>query len=349
MMRTEAAVFLFRLLALALGLCIANHYVDAAVTLQPPVKLKWHYYRRSSTCRYAEEFVRHQVEIYYRKDKTLPAKFLRLLYSDCFVTGCDASILLDGPDSEKNAKQNRWLGGFEIIDKIKTVLEYRCPGVVSCADILNLATRDAVHLAGAPSYPVLTGRRDGTSSSVASVDLPSPSISWEQALSYFQSRGLDVLDLATLLGAHSIGNTHCSYVEDRLYNFNYTTKPDPTMNPEFAAKLRKQCPPRTINNQTDPVVFLNPDSGSTYRFAGTYFNRVKSHKSVLAIDQQLLYNKDTIQIVNEFADGADGFEDFRRSFALSVSRMGNINVLTGKAGEIRRHCRYTNKNNPYKS
>lgn len=54
--------------------------------------------------------------------------------------------------------------------------------------------------AGAPSYPVFTGRRDGMSSSAASVDLPSPSISWEQALSYFRSKGLDVLDLATLLG-----------------------------------------------------------------------------------------------------------------------------------------------------
>lgn len=38
------------------------------------------------------------------------------------------------------------------------------------------------------------------SSSKASVDLPSPSISWEAALAYFELRGLDVLDLATLLG-----------------------------------------------------------------------------------------------------------------------------------------------------
>ena len=54
--------------------------------------------------------------------------------------------------------------------------------------------------AGAPSYPVLTGRRDGFESKAASVDLPSPSISWEAALAYFESKGLDVLDLTTLLG-----------------------------------------------------------------------------------------------------------------------------------------------------
>lgn len=62
------------------------------------------------------------------------------------MQGCDASVLLDGPNSEKTAVQNWGLGGFVIIDKIKTVLEQRCPGAVSCADILNLATRDALHL-----------------------------------------------------------------------------------------------------------------------------------------------------------------------------------------------------------
>ena len=54
--------------------------------------------------------------------------------------------------------------------------------------------------AGAPSYPVFTGRRDGMTSTTALVDLPSPSISWEASLAYFKSKGLDVLDMVTLLG-----------------------------------------------------------------------------------------------------------------------------------------------------
>lgn len=53
---------------------------------------------------------------------------------------------------------------------------------------------------GAPSYPVLLGRRDGFESNAASVNLPSPSISWQSALAFFKSKGLDVQDMSTLLG-----------------------------------------------------------------------------------------------------------------------------------------------------
>ncbi|KDP43905.1 hypothetical protein JCGZ_20915 [Jatropha curcas] len=328
----------FSLLVVVLSFCVAN--VEAAITLQPPVKLRWHYYERNTTCRDAEEYVRHQVTLFWNKDKTITAKLLRLLYSDCFVTGCDASILLDGPNSERTAPQNWGLGGFVIIDKIKEVLEQRCPGVVSCADILNLATRDAVHLAGAPSYPVFTGRKDGMTSKAASVDLPSPSISLTDALAYFKSRGLDDLDFVTLLGAHSMGKTHCRFVVDRLYDFNNTGKPDPNMEPAFAKELRKQCPRRTKKGQTDPLGFLNPDSGSNYKFTESFYKRALSYKSVLGVDQQLLFSNDTLQITQEFAAS---FEDLRRSFALSMNRMGNINVLTGNAGEIRKNCRTTNK------
>ncbi|GMI78680.1 hypothetical protein like AT5G24070 [Hibiscus trionum] len=343
-MRRERFGFAFpvsALVVLSLWCTMCVVHVEAATSLQTPVKLVWHYYKVHNTCADAEAYIRHQVELFYNRDSTIAPKLLRLQYSDCMVNGCDASILLNGPDSEKMAPQNRGLAGFVLIDKIKTVLESRCPGVVSCADILSLAARDAVHMAGAPSYPVFTGRRDGLTSTKASVDLPSPSISWEASLAYFKSKGLDVLDMTTLLGAHSMGRTHCAFIVDRLYNFNNTGKPDPSMKASFLAEMRKLCPPRTRKGQTDPLVFLNPASGSTYRFTNSYYSRVLTNEAVLGVDQQLLYGDDTKEITEEFAAG---LEDFRRSFALSMSRMGNIEVLTGKEGEIRKNCRFTNKN-----
>ncbi|KAL9436815.1 hypothetical protein AB3S75_022792 [Citrus x aurantiifolia] len=331
-------VMILPLVALALSLFVAN--ADAAVSLPQPVKLEWHYYKVHNRCDDAEAYIRHQVELFYKHDKTIAPKLLRLLYSDCFVTGCDASILLDGPNSEKTAPQNWGLGALVLIDKIKVVLEQRCPGAVSCSDILNLATRDAVHMAGAPSYPVFTGRRDGMTSTKESVDLPSPSISWKESLACFQSKGLDVQDMVTLLGAHTMGQTRCRYIVDRLYNYKNTGKPDPSMNTTLLNQLRKECPPRTRKGQSDPLVYLNPETGSSYRFSESYYSRVKTHEAVLGVDQQLSNgDNNTLQIVDEFAAG---FEDFRKALALSMSRMGSINVLTGKQGEIRRNCRCTN-------
>ncbi|GAB4842943.1 Probable peroxidase 61 [Ancistrocladus abbreviatus] len=126
--------------------------VDGANIL-PPDGLTRHYYKKHNTCDDVEAYIQHEVQLFWKRDKSITPKLLRLLYSDCFVTGCDGSILLDGPDSEKTAPQNAGLGGFVVIDKIKEVLEKRCPGVVSCADILNLATRDAVHLVCSLSFP----------------------------------------------------------------------------------------------------------------------------------------------------------------------------------------------------
>lgn len=136
-----------------------------------------------------------------------------------------------------------------------------------------------------------------------------------------------------------MGRTHCSYIVDRLYNYNGTEKPDPSMNAAFLDTMRKSCPPRK-KGQPDPLVYLNPESGSNYKFTETYYKRILSNKAVLGVDQQLLYGSDTKQITEEFAAG---FEDFRKAFADSMHNMGNIKVLTGNQGEIRQNCRYTNK------
>jgi peroxidase len=79
---------LFPLLALALLIVCRLGFVDAATSLQPPVKLVWHYYKIRNTCDDAEVYIRHQVKLLWDKDKSITPKLLRLLYSDCFVNVC---------------------------------------------------------------------------------------------------------------------------------------------------------------------------------------------------------------------------------------------------------------------
>lgn len=63
------------------------------------------------------------------------------------LQGCDASVLIASTPSnsaERDAVPNFTLRGFDIVDDIKKQVEAICSGVVSCADIIALASRDAV-------------------------------------------------------------------------------------------------------------------------------------------------------------------------------------------------------------
>ncbi|PHU17232.1 Lignin-forming anionic peroxidase [Capsicum chinense] len=94
--------------------------------------------------------------------------------------------------SEKTALPN--LGsvrGCGIIEDAKRKLEKTCPGVVSCADILAVATRDASTLIS-PSWTVKLGRRDSTTAShtLAETDLPGPFDPLTRLISGFANKGL---------------------------------------------------------------------------------------------------------------------------------------------------------------
>lgn len=65
------------------------------------------------------------------------------------LQGCDGSVLLNSRknnQAEKDGIPNQSLRGYQVIDAAKTALEKKCPGVVSCADILSLVARDAISM-----------------------------------------------------------------------------------------------------------------------------------------------------------------------------------------------------------
>ncbi|KAK0598814.1 hypothetical protein LWI29_038210 [Acer saccharum] len=86
----------------------------------------------------------------FASDIRIGASFIRLHFHDCFVNGCDGSLLLDNSAtivSEKEAiPNNNSLRGFDVVDRMKAALESVCPGVVSCADILTIASERSVFL-----------------------------------------------------------------------------------------------------------------------------------------------------------------------------------------------------------
>lgn len=47
--------------------------------------------------------------------------------------------------------------------------------------------------------------------------------------------------LVLLLGGHSIGMIHCKFFRNRLYNYNGTNKPDPSLDTQFLNMLRFIC------------------------------------------------------------------------------------------------------------
>ncbi|KAA8518345.1 hypothetical protein F0562_015772 [Nyssa sinensis] len=241
-----------------------------------------------STCPQAESIVRQVVQKRFSTDRSITAALLRMHFHDCFVRGCDASILIDSTkskSSEKDAGPNLTVRGFEIIDGAKKSLEAACPSTVSCADIITLATRDAVVLAGGPNYNATTGRRDGLVSDPSEVNLPGPTFSVSQALQAFTAKGLTLTEMVTLLGAHTVGVAHCVFFRDRLSNFQGTQKPDPSMDPTLAAKLLKTCGTKSRPLNADPTVFL--DQNTSFVVDNQFYNQILLKRGILQIDQEL--------------------------------------------------------------
>ncbi|KAG8094329.1 hypothetical protein GUJ93_ZPchr0012g19591 [Zizania palustris] len=106
------------------------------------------------------------------------------------------------------------------VDEAKVALEARCPGVVSCADIVAFAGRDASYFLSshAIDFQMPAGRYDGRVSlkSATIPNLPPSFADMQQLKKNFADKGLDTVDMVVLSGAHSIDRSQCSSFGDRL-------------------------------------------------------------------------------------------------------------------------------------
>ncbi|CAN1322923.1 Peroxidase 64 [Linum perenne] len=256
--------------------------------------LSLNYYDK--TCPNFETAVTNAVKKAMSNDRTVPAALLRMHFHDCFIRVC--------------------------------TLEKMCPGVVSCADILALAARDAVALSGGPNWAVPKGRKDGRiSKAIETRQLPAPVFNISQLQQSFSQRGLSTKDLVALSGGHTLGFAHCSSFQNRIHSFNASLDVDSTLSPSFAASLRKVCPRRNKVKNAGSTL-----DSTTFGFDNVYYKMLLSGKSIFSSDQALLTNPNTKAWVSKFATNEKAFED---AFVKSMVKMSSISG----GQEIRLDCK----------
>ncbi|CAN1155827.1 Lignin-forming anionic peroxidase [Linum perenne] len=269
----------------------------------------------SNSCPNALSTIRRSINTAISRERRMAASLLRLHFHDCFVQGCDASILLE--TGEKTARPNmNSIRGYSVIDDAKSQVESQCPGIVSCADIVAVAARDASEAVGGPTWSVNLGRRDSTSAN--------------RMVQLFDNKGLSARDMVALSGSHTIGQARCVTFRGRIYGNAYD------IDANFASTRRRQCPSAAGNGDGNLAAMdlVTPNS-----FDNNYFRNLMQRRGLLQSDQVLFSGGSTDGIVQEYSRNP---RLFTSDFAAAMVRMGDIEPLTGTRGEIRRVCTAVN-------
>ncbi|KAH6760217.1 Peroxidase superfamily protein [Perilla frutescens var. frutescens] len=300
-------------------------------------QLRQNYY--AATCPDVESIVKKAVTAKFQQTFVTAPATIRLFFHDCFVSGCDASVIVAstaGNKAEKDHPDNLSLAGdgFDTVIKAKAAVDAvpKCKNKVSCADILALATRDVIALTGGPSYGVELGRLDGLSSTAASVNgnLPQPTFNLNQLNSMFASRGLSQADMIALSACHTVGFSHCSKFANRIYNFTKQNPVDPTLNKQYATQLQNMCP-----RNVDERIAIDMDPTTPRRFDNAYFKNLIQGKGLFTSDQVLFTDSRSKNTVNAWASDP---KSFNSAFIQAITNLGRVGVKTGKNGNIRFDC-----------
>ncbi|CAO2203296.1 unnamed protein product [Urochloa humidicola] len=324
----------------------------AAVTSAQAGELQVGYY--SKTCKGVENVVKWHVIRALKANRRTGAALIRLLFHDCFVRGCDGSVLLDAsyenPHPEKEAKVNIGLAAFDLLEEIKAAVEDRCPGIVSCSDILIYATRDAASILsnGHIHFDVPAGRLDGFVSKAkeAQGELPDSIDDAQKLIENFARKNFTVEELVILSGAHSIGQGHCSSFTGRL------SEPNDQITPAYRDLLKYKCNqgsnPPVVNNLRDEdynvVARFMPGFTSRVRKIPDFLDNTYYHNNLAKMvtfhsDWTLLTHKEAFGHVKEYAENGTLWDV---DFSDSLVKLSKLPMPAGSKGEIRKKCSMIN-------
>ncbi|KAH7290533.1 hypothetical protein KP509_30G052200 [Ceratopteris richardii] len=293
-------------------------------------------------CPHVERTVKEIVEGLLLKDVTAGASLLRLVFHDCQVKACDASILLvddprNGVLSELHSPKNFGIRRLNFINIIKEQIERRCPGVVSCADIIVLAARDIVRSSGGPTIPVLTGRKDSKQAykELADVIVPPADTTVDELLQIFTSKGMTIEETVALLGSHTLGVSHCKSFYNRL-----EPQLDKSMSPALAEDLKLLCHgQKVVTNATNLLAAFNDRTNLV--FDNQYFSDLAAGRGLLAVDANLASDPRTSQIVLRFSASE---REFFNAYVTAFLKLTQAAVLSDHDdAEVRTNCSAINQ------
>ncbi|GAV68409.1 peroxidase domain-containing protein [Cephalotus follicularis] len=254
------------------------------------------------------------------------------------VEGCDASVLIASTafnKAERDGDINDSLPGdaFDLITRAKTAIELECPGIVSCADILAAATRNLIVMVGGPYYEVRLGRKDGLVSDISRVEgnIARSTMPVSQLISMFNSKGFAVQEMVTLVGAHTIGFSHCKEFASRIFNYSKNSEYDSAYNPKFAQALRKLC----ANYTKDTEMSAFNDVITPGKFDNMYYVNLQRGLGLLASDQAMAVDHRTKTYVDRYAANQTAFFE---AFAHAMEKVSVYKIKTGNKGEVRHRC-----------
>ncbi|KAF6988618.1 hypothetical protein CFC21_006117 [Triticum aestivum] len=356
-MASSRAILAMGLLAAVLSPALSKRsFISMPADVSSPVTLAngLSYGYHANSCPQLQDIVWPIVESAVLGEVAIAAGLLRIFFHDCFPQGCDASVLLTGPNSERDLPPNQTLQprAMQLIEDVRVKVHAACGATVSCADIIALATRDAVFvvrahvgrcsctvqqkhlptsLAKEPMqagesemfyfYDLPLGRFDSLepANSSAVFDLPQSTADANTLINVFKSRNLEPIDLVALSGAHTVGKAQCSSFNNRF-----------SEDADFARRLAANC-------SSDPNRLQDLDVETPIVLDNQYFKNLMEGKGVFTSDQVLISDGRTDWAVKGLAENKYWFySQFRDSLVkLSQYQPG------GNVGEIRRNSCFT--------